>query len=805
MWNDLKLAFRQLRLNRGFALIAIATLALGIGANTAIFTVMNTIMLRPLPYKNSDQIVTVHRTSPQSQRWPHAAADYIDFRQNSAFEKTAAYKWNSLSFANPGEPADSVRALDCTADFFEILGTRPFLGRTFASDEDEPGRDNVVILSHTFWMRRFGADRNIIGKTIRIDGQPVQVIGVMPPSFEVWQLWSPIEVWKPFALTAEIRQNRRDHYLRVLGRLKPGLSLVQADKQMKVIAARLEKTYPESNAKSSLRLAPLKEQIGDESSRRFAWLMLGLTIFVLMIACVNLANLQLARAAARARELAVRLALGASRLRLMRQLLVESLTIATLGGAAGIVISNWLADFLGKKLDRWSPTGIAMPIDWRVLTFAVVCAVLTGLLFGIGPAWSATRSNMNETLKAGSRGSTSDRSQNFFRQALIVGQVSLALVLLTGSALFTTGLRKFVQHNPGWNPDGLLVGWMPVSSKFGDERQFTKTLEERLRSIPGVRSVSISASIPIWSFGSSRYAVPSDRPLPETGQEPLVMAEGVTPGYFDTMGITLKEGRIFSIDDDEKHPNVVIINEAMAQKFWPGKSPVGQKIKTGDRKGIEEDNTGLEIVGVVSDLRFPANLNRQETPWQTYRPLAQEPRGYLGIEVRAQGAPELLIAAVRRTVADIDPDLPVNELDSARALIDRLLGHFTLAAKILTGFSWLGLTLAGLGIYGVMSYLVIQRLPEIGIRMALGATAQNIARLLISRAMLLTTIGIAIGVLAGIVVARLLSAAVPEVPSRDIWINITVCLTVIGMTLAAVASPAWKAMRVDPSESLRSE
>jgi hypothetical protein len=271
------------------------------------------------------------------------------------------------------------------------------------------------------------------------------------------------------------------------------------------------------------------------------------------------------------------------------------------------------------------------------------------------------------------------------------------------------------------------------------------------------------------------------------------------------MGITLKEGRTFTIDDNEKHPNVVIINEAMAQKFWPAKSPLGQKIKTGDRKGIQEDDAGLEIVGVVSDLRFPANLNRPETQWQTYRPLAQEPRGYLGIEVRTQGAPEPLVAAVRRTVADIDPDLPVNELDSARSLIDRLLGHFTLAAKILTGFSWLGLTLAGLGIYGVMSYLVIQRLPEIGIRMALGATAQNIARMLITRAMLLTTIGIAIGVLAGILVARLLSAAVPEVPSRDIWINITVCLTVIVMTLAAVASPAWKAMRVDPSESLRSE
>jgi predicted permease len=445
-----------------------------------------------------------------------------------------------------------------------------------------------------------------------------------------------------------------------------------------------------------------------------------------------------------------------------------------------------------------------MPLDWRVLTFTLVCAVLTGLLFGIGPAWSASRSNMNETLKAGSRGSTSDRSQNFFRQALIVGQVSLALVLLTGSALFTSGLRKFVQHNPGWNPDGLLVGWMPVSSKFEDHRQFIKTLQDRLRSIPGVRSAAVSSSLPIWTFGSSRYVAAADRPLPEPGQESLITAEGVAPGYFDTMGITLKQGRAFTVDDNENHPNVVIINEAMAQKFWPGKSPLGQKIKTGDRKALEEDSP-LEIVGVVNDLRFPANLNRPETQWQTYRPLAQEPPGYLGIEIRAEGPPEPLVGAIRRAVADLDPDLPVNELDSARHMIDRLLGHFSLAAKILTGFSWLGLTLAGLGIYGVMSYLVIQRMPEIGIRMALGATAQNIARMLISRAMLLTGIGLIIGVIAGAAVGRLLAVAVPEVPSRDIWINVTVCLVVVAMTLAAVASPAWKAMRVDPSESLRAE
>lgn len=805
MWNDVKLAFRQLRLNRSFAFIAITTLALGIGANTAIFTVMNTIMLRPLPYKNSDRLVSIHRTSPQSQFWPHAVANFLDLRaENTVFEKSAAYIWGRFSLASPGELADSVHGMICTADYFSILGTPAELGRTFAPDEDQPGRDNVVVVSHDLWMRRFGGDRNVIGKTIRVDGHPKQIIGVMPTTFDIPQLWSPVEVWKPFAFSAEDRQNRRDNFIHAVARLKPGVSIAQADRELKAIASRLEKAYPEVNGQMSVRVVPLKEQIGDQSSRRFAWLMLGLTVFVLAIACVNLANLQLARAAARARELAVRLALGASRARLMRQLLVESLVIATLGGAAGVFVSIWLADFLGKKLDRWSPSGIPMPLDWRVLAFALACAVFTGLLFGVGPAWSAARSNMNETLKAGSRGSTSDRSQNFFRQALIVGQVSLALVLLTGSALFTGGLRKFVQHDPGWNPQGLLVGWLPVSAKFEDARVFVKMLEDPLREIPGVRSVSISSSLPLWSFGTSRYFIPEGQPLPEPGQESLISAESVTPAYFETMGISLKQGRTFTLDDNADHPSVVIINQAMAKKFWPGKNPIGEKIKSGDRK-LLQTGEGLEIVGVVGDLRFPANLNRPDTTWQTYRPFAQEPRPSLAIEIRAAGDPAQVTAAVRRAIAEIDPDLPLNEADTARATIDRMLGHFTLAAKILTGFSWLGLTLAGLGIYGVMSYLVIQRMPEIGIRMALGATAQNIARMLITRALVLTSAGLVIGVVAGVFVARLLAAAVPQVPSHDISINVTVCMIVVLMTLGAVAGPAWKAIRVDPSESLRSE
>jgi len=802
--DQVRFAARSLRKSPGFTLIAVLTFALGIGANTSIFTVMNTIMLRPLPYAEPNQLVSIYRTAPQSQRWPHSVANFLDYRsQNPVFDKMAAFGWRRFSLAQPGQPAESVRGMACTADYFSILGVPAELGRTFAPDEDQPGRDAVVVLSHTFWMRQFGADPRIVGKTIRLDAQPLTVIGVMPASFDVPQLWSPISAWRPLTFSSEERQDRGNNYLMAFGRVKPGVSVAQADAAMKSLADRLAKTYPASNAQNSLRIIPLNESIGDESSRRFSWLMLCLTGFVLMIACVNLANLQLARAAIRSRELAVRLALGSGRWRLMWQLLCESLLIAAVGGVSGILISMWLSNFIGKQLDRWSPEGIAMPTDWRVLSFAIGCALATGIIFGLGPAWIASRANVNDALKAGSRGSTTGRSQHFLRHSLIVGEVALALVLLTGSTLFVGGLRRFVDQKPGWATDHLLTGWVPLSTKYTDDagRPFVKLLEQRLTSIPGVKQAAIASSVPIWAFGSSRSFLIEGQPLPPQGQDPLTSSEAVTPGYFSTMGIQLLQGRVFSDDDDQNRPNVVVINQAMAKKFWPNESPIGKRIGFDGR----EKPNWMQVVGVVNDLRFPANLNKPDTLWQSYRPLAQETRGYYALQIRTTAAPASLASAVRQVVAEIDPDVPVNELEPADILIERVLGHFTLAGKLLVGFANLGLVLAALGIYGVISFLVVQRTGEIGIRMALGAQRPDVLWLILKKGLSLTAIGIGLGLIGAYAIASLLAAAVPEVPSKDPFAVLTVAFTLIAVGIGAAGIPAWRATRYDPTVALRCE
>jgi putative ABC transport system permease protein len=806
--HDLRFAVRQLLKNPGFTAVAVLTLALGIGANTAIFSVLNTIMLRPLPYPEPDRLVRVFRTSAQSQSWPHSPANLLDYReQNAVFESLAALVRTRFSLAEPGEPAESLRGIGATADFFPMIGVQAALGRVFTAEEDQPGRNDVVVLSHSFWVRRFGADTNIIGRRLRMDGENISVIGVMSAAAEYTQLWGPIDVWRPLALTQEQRQDRRDSWLMVVARLKKGVSPSHVDAAMKLVAARLADAYPEHNANYGLRVAPLHESIGDEASRRFAWLMLGLTAFVLLIACVNIANLQLARATARARELAVRLALGAGRARLIRQLLAESFIVALGGGLAGIVLASWLSELIGRRLTRWSPAGIDVALDSEVLLFALLCSVATALIFGVAPAWLASRTNMNDVLKAATRGATAGHSQNRLRHTLIIGEVALALVLLTGAGLFNAGLHQFIRQDPGWRVEGLLAGWVPLTSaKYSSpdlRRAFVNRLEERLSILPGVERASLSSSLPIWAFGTSRpFRIEGQTP-PPLGQEPLVSAEAVTPGYFKTMDLRLRQGRLFTSLDTTNRPNVVIINEAMARRFWPNESPLGKRIGGYDRANPDPD--WQEIVGVVKDIRFPANLSRPETPWQIYRPLAQEPRPGIIIELRTAGAPENLSNALRRAVAELDPDLPVNELEAARKMVDRMLEHFALAGVFLGAFAILGLVLAALGIYGVISYFVAQRTSEIGIRMALGAQMRDVLWLVLSKGLRLSLLGVAVGLAGAFAVVRLLSAAVPEIRTQDPWAFVGVVAILIMVTLIACWLPARRAAKVDPMEALRCE
>ncbi len=808
MMRDLRYGLRILLLKPGFTFVAIITLALGIGANTTIFSLLNTLMFRPLPYPEPDRLVRIFRTSAQSQTWPHSVANFIEYqRQANTFDSIAAFIRTRFSLAEPGEPAESLRGIAATSDLFTVLGVGAALGRVFTAEEDQPGRGQVIVLSYSYWLRRFGADTNVIGRTLRVDGQPVSVIGVMPASVEYPQLWAPIDAWRPFAFTPEQRQNRRDSSLLVVARVKRGIALGRADADLKRLAAHLAKAHPEYNADLGLRLAPLKESIGDEASRRFAWLMLGLTGFVLLIACVNLANLQLARAATRSREMAVRLALGVGRGRLIWQLMLENSMVAVFGGAAGILLASWLQKLIGSRLTRWSPTGIEVPLDSAVLLFAFACCVATALIFGLAPAWVASRTNMNEVLKASGRASTAGRSQNRLRYMLIVGEVALALVLLTGTGLFIGGLHRFIRHEPGWSVDGLLAGWVPLSSsKFSapeQRRAFVERLEEKLRTMTGVQQVGFSSSLPVWAFGTSRIFRIEGEPPPPPGQEPLVNAESVSPGYFKTMGLRLSQGRLFTAADTTNQPNVVIINESMARRFWPNESPLGKRIGGYDRANPNPD--WQQIVGVVNDIRFPGNLARPETIWQIYRPFAQEPRPGVVIELRTIGPPAQLALALRRAVAELDPDLPVNELEPTRQLVDRMLEHFQLAGVFLGAFAGLGLVLAAVGIYGVICYFVSQRTNEIGIRMALGAQTNDILWLVLGKGIVLSGLGVLLGLMGALVVAALLASAVPELNSWDPVTFICVIAGLVFVALLACWLPARRASRIHPIEALSYE
>ncbi len=806
--NDLRFAFRQLLKNPGFTAVAVLTLTLGIGANTAIFSVLNTIMFRPLPYAQPERLVRVFGTSAQSQNWPHSTANFFDYReQNTVFERMAALKRTRFSLAEAGEPAESLRGIAATSDLFPIMKVQPALGRVFSAEEDQPGRNQVVILSHSFWLRRFAADTNIIGRIVRMDGESVAVIGVMSATAEYPQLWGPIDVWRPLALTQEQSQDRRDGWLDAIARLKQGISLPRAEGVMKSLAGRLADAYPQYNAHHSLRVAPLHESIGDDASRRFAWLLLGLTGFVLLIACVNLANLQLARALARSRETAVRLALGASRGQLIWQVLTESFIVALLGGVLGILLATWLNDFIGSRLTRWSPAGIEVTLDAHVLLFALVCSIATALVFGVAPAWLASRTDMNEALKASTRGTTAGRSQNRLRHTLIIGEIALALVLLTGASLFIGGLHRFIHQDPGWQVDGLLTGWIPLtSSKYSSPEQrraFVGRLEERLSKLPGVEHAAVSASLPIWAFGTTRPFLIEGQPPPPPGQEPFVTAEAVTAGYFETMNIRLQQGRLFTSADTAKRPNVVIINEAMARRFWPNESPLGKRIGGYDRANPDPD--WQEITGVVNDIRFPGNLSRPDTLWQIYRPIAQEPRPYVAVELRTAGAPAGLANALRRAVTELDTDLPVNELEPTRQMVNRMLEHFALASVFLGAFAILGLVLSALGIYGVISYFVVQRTGEIGIRVALGAQMRDVLWMVLGRGLRLSSVGVLVGLGGAVAVARLLAAAVPELHARDPLALAGAIGVLILATLFACWMPARKAAKVDPIKALRDE
>jgi putative ABC transport system permease protein len=795
-WQDIRFGLRMLRKNPGFTSVAVITLALGIGVNTSMFSGLQSLLLPKLPYPDSDRLVRLFRTSTHSQRWPHSPANFLDQQQqNTVFERMAAVNGTTCNLSGSGQPAERLRVLEASADLIPLLGVQPVLGRTFLPEEDHPGRNDVIILNHGFWLRRFSGDTNVLGHPLRLDGRTVSVVGVMPASFQSAPEWGSVDVLRPIAFTDDQRQNRGGNYLDVVARLKPGLSLAQAGAGMDALAARLRQDHPDNNGDLGLRVVTLAQSRMDPRGKIMLWLIMGLAGFVLLIACANLANLQFARTAMRTRELAVRGALGAPRGRLLRQLLTESLLIAALGGVFGLLLSLWVNQVLSSQLVEDGKPLVNLKLNFIVLGFALAVSTLTGLAFGLVPAWLASRNDVNTALKQGARGTTGDRSQHRLRHGLIVLQMALALMLLAGAGLVVSGLRNFGKQDPGWHVDGLSTGQLDLPDyKYGSSEMrhtFTERLQEKLASLPGIERAAVACSLPMSGFRMTTDLTVEGQS--GKGRQNLRNINDVSPDYFATLGMRLLDGRDFTAADTEGRPNVIIVNETLARTYWPGESAIGKHIGVPD--------AWQEIVGVVNDVQSPSDASESTTRFQTYRPLAQEPQSRLTVVVRGN----VSATALRKSVAELDPDLPLSQPGTVRAVVAQTFGQFAVGGWLLGGFAGLGLLLAAIGIYGVMAAFVTQRTNEIGVRMAMGAQVRDVLRLILGRGLKLTVVGTILGMVGAVGMMRLLGAIAPGLEPDSLLIMAMVATLLVLVALVACWLPARRAARVDPMEALRAE
>src|SRR5215510_12755693 len=801
--QDVRFSLRMLQKHKGFTIVSALTLALGIGVNTAMFSVLNTFLFGSLPYPQSEKLIRVWRTSPHSQNWPFSVANFFDQRaQNTVFEGMAAYTYSSRTLTEQGRTAERLVNLVATADFFPLMGVAPALGRVFKPEEFEPGVDNVIVLSDRFWTRRFGSDPGVIGRKIQLDGKTVEIVGVMPPGFEHPILWGPIDTWQPLTFTPERKANRGNNFLSSVGRLKPGVSIQQAEQSMVALAANLGKQNS-TNEGETVRLEPLQRSMSDSIGRTVMWFTFGLAGFVLLIACANLANLQLVRTAARARELAVRAALGAGQWRLLRHSFTESILVALIGGVISLGIALAAVRFISVRMFTDLP-GAHVQLDYKVFGFALLCSLVTGVLFGTVPAWLASRADVNLALRENARGSTAGRSQHRLRHTLIVGEVAFAMVLLAAAGLFLRGLQRFINADPGWQVDGLVTAQMSLTGdKYKDDKQrivFLNELENRLRALPGVEHAALGGSNPVYGFNSSNSFLIEGRPEPPADKLPEMFFEQVSVDYFNTLGARLQQGRTFNAADTADHPKVLIINETTARTYWPNESPIGKRIiSTFAKKDF------YEVVGVVNDIAFPGGLGEPYTRYEAFEPVAQTGPSYLLLALRTSSSADSLANSLRNAVAGLDPDLPVYRIRSARTAVDQGLGSISLLGSLLGAFAAVGLILAAIGIYGVVSYTVVQRTGELGIRVALGAQTRDVLWLVLGKGAVLVLSGALLGGFGAYGVSRLLIAVIPSLPTRDPLIMPIAALALVAVALVACYIPARRATRVDPLVALRSE
>jgi len=810
LWQDLRYGLRMLLKRPGFTAVAIIALALGIGANTAIFSVVNAVLLRPLPFAAPERLMSVWETNLQRgvNRNSVAYPNFADWReQNHVFERMASYHDSDLMLTGVSEPARLQGAV-VNADLFPLLGVSPSLGRAFLPDEDKPSESGrVVVLSHRLWQQRFNADPHVLGQGVVLGGKNYTVIGVMPEAFQFPIQNEPVELWTTVAVDADgqepITAQRGAHYMHVIARLKPGVTQAQAQAEMGAIAGRLEQQYPDSNLHRSVSVEPaLESLVGD--IRPALFILLGAVGCVLLIACANVANLLLARATTRHKEMAVRSALGASRWRVVRQLLTESVLLAIAGGALGLLVALW-GTYLLVTLSRDDlPRAAQIGLDGRVLGFTLLVSIVTGIIFGLVPALHSSKIELTEALKEGGRSSTDGVRRNRLRGALVVAEVAIAMVLLVGAGLLVQSLRRLQQVDPGFNPHNVLTFSLGLPEvKYSSQQQidFYRGLLARLGSLPGVQSASAVLPLPLSNDRVRVTFETEGRPMAK-GELPATEYRAVELDYFRTLGIPLRKGRDFTARDDKKASAVVIVNEAFAQKFFPGEDPLGKHIKP----GLSTDETKpvmREIVGVVGNVKH-LSLNAEPDP-ESYIPEAQVPFDSMTIVIKTQTDPRRLIAAAQHEVRMLDKDLPVYNVKTLDEYLAASVAKPRLNTLLLAIFAGLALVLTAVGLYGVMAYSVMQRTHEIGIRMALGAERRDVIRLVIRQGMTLTLIGVAIGLGAAYALTRVMATLLYGVSATDPLTFIAVSLVLIGVALGACFVPARRATKVDPMVALRYE
>jgi predicted permease len=800
--QDLRYGARVLAKHKGYTAVAVLTVALGIGANTAIFSVVNAVLLRPLPLEEPERLVRVFGTSPRRNIFsrPHSYLNFADLRaQNKTFESMAAYTGSSAALSGADAPEQITGAL-ASGDIFLVLKTKPFMGRLLTPEDEKPGGSPVVVISHGLWQRRFGGDPSIVGRRIRLDGREREVVGVTPADFRFEFIPGALDFWTPIDPGANEFKQRGAIFLEAIGRLRPGVSVEQASADLSGVASQLEQQYQDSNTGVGIRLAAAQEElVGD--LRQMLLVLLGAVGFVLLISCANVANLTLARAAGRHREIAVRAALGAGRMRIVRQLLTESLLLAVVGGGLGLLFALWgvklLSAFVPENVPRFGETSTDLP----VLGFTLGASLLTGLLFGIAPALQSSKIDLNEALKEGGRTGTEGRGRTRVRGALIVAEVALSLVLLVGAGLLIKSFVKLSNTDPGFDAGNTLTASVSLAAVRYDTDEkitdFYRRLVERVRAMPGVASAGAVMPLPLSDNNLSFSFTVVGQPSLPPGTRQSAAVRIVTPDYFRAQGIPLRAGRVFNEQDKAGAPDALVVNEAFARRYLGGAEPLGQRLKLGI------NNIEGVVVGVVGDIRA-ASLATPGVP-EYYIPEATVAFSDMTLVVRTTTDPAAVTAGLRQAVAEMDKDQPLYEVRTMDSLVARSVARQRFSMTLIGVFAALAMLLAAVGIFSVMSSLVAQRSHEIGIRLALGAQPRDILSMVVRHGMTLALVGVGLGLAASFALTRLMSGLLYEVSAKDPVVYGGIAALLAAVALAACYVPARRATKVNPLIALRYE